>query len=246
MSENEPGQRVAEGLLLPRLFSLSHAPEGRKQNHFKEIKFNRLLRKLPNVLTVGVMTKLLDSIRQPVPALDALPVTDSFLVLRDKAMLEVLFSGALRVSEFCSLDWKDIQWEARQVCVSGKGNKSRLVPLGQPALDALMKYAPFYERRWRRKAKGSEPVFLSVWNRRIVARSIPRTIKKWAEHAGIRKRVNPHSFRHSAAVAMLEGGADLRAIQQMLGHATISTTELYSRVSTKRLRAVHANTHPRS
>jgi integrase/recombinase XerD len=216
------------------------------ENHFEEIQFNHLLRKLPNVLTIGEMTRLLNSIRQPVTALEAIPNEEGFLTVRDKAMLEVLFSTALRVSELVGLNWRDIQYQARQVCVTGKGNKMRLSPLGQPALDALVIYARAYQWHWKNKPEGLEPGFLSMWNRRIETRSTPRTIKKWADRAGIHKRVNAHCFRHSAAVAMLEGGADLRAIQQMLGHASIATTELYTRVSTKRLRAIHAQSHPRA
>jgi len=215
-------------------------------NHFEEVKFNRLLRKLPNVLTIGEVTQFLNSIRQPVEALSGVPSEDAFLTVRDKAMLEVLFSAALRVSELVGLNWGDIQWKARQVQITGNGNKMRLCPLGQPALDALVVYARAYQWHWKEKPEGTAPVFLSMWNRRIETRSIPRTIKKWANHAGIKKRINPHAFRHSAAVAMLEGGADLRAIQQLLGHSSISTTELYTRVTTKRLRAIHSQTHPRA
>lgn len=213
-------------------------------NHFEDVKFSRLSRKLPNVLTTGEMLRLLNSIRQ-VESLNGVPTEEAFLTVRDKAMLETLYSAALRVSELVNLDWRDVQWQSRQLCITGKGDKMRLTPLGQPALDALVIYARAYEWHWHRKPAGAEPVFLSAWNRRIVTRSIPRTIKKWATRAGLTCRVNPHSFRHSAAVAMLEGGADLRALQQLLGHSSISTTELYCRVSTKRLRAIHSNTHPR-
>jgi site-specific recombinase XerD len=215
-------------------------------NPFEEIQFNRLLRKLPNVLTVGEMTRLLNSIRQPIAALLGIPNEEAFLTIRDKAMLETFFSSALRVSELVGLNWQDVEWKARQVRVVGKGNKMRLAPLGQPAIDSMIEYAKTYEQHWHKKPQGTEPVFLSMWNRRIETRSIPRTIKKWAKRAGIDKRVNPHCFRHSAAVAMLEAGADLRAIQQMLGHASIATTELYVRVSTRRLKVIHAQTHPRA
>jgi site-specific recombinase XerD len=127
-----------------------------------------------------------------------------------------------------------------------KGNKERLCPLGQYALDALLEYARQYEDRWERKPAGSHAVFLSQWDRRILTRTIPRTIIKWVTKSGIKKHVNPHCFRHSAATHMLENGADLRTIQTLLGHATIMTTEIYTHVGTKKLKTVHTNTHPRA
>jgi site-specific recombinase XerD len=126
------------------------------------------------------------------------------------------------------------------------GNKERLCPLGQYALDALLKYASQYEDRWERKPEGSHVVFLSQWDRRILTRTIPRTITKWVTKSGIKKHVNAHCFRHSAATHMLENGADLRTIQTLLGHATIMTTEIYTHVGTKKLKTVHSSTHPRA
>ena len=101
------------------------------------------------------------------------------------------------------------------------------------------------ENHWERKPEGPAPVFFSMWEMRINQRTIPRTIRKWCRLAGV-KVVNPHAFRHSAATHMLEGGADLRVIQQLLGHASIATTEIYIQVGIRRLKTVHANTHPRA
>jgi integrase/recombinase XerC len=167
------------------------------------------------------------------------------LTIRDKAMLEVLYSAGLRVSELTGMNWQDVNYAKREVTVLGKGNKHRVCPLGQYALNALMDYAPHYERHWERRPEGPAAVFLSTWDMRINPRTIPRTIRKWCRQAGV-KRVNPHAFRHSAATHMLERGADLRVIQRMLGHASIVTTEIYTQVATEKVKSVHANTHPRA
>ena len=215
-------------------------------NPWLEIEFNRLQRPLPRFLTIDEMNQLLTRVREPIEALRGIPQTEVFLTIRDRAMLEVLYSAALRVSELVGLNWEDIDWQAREVRVLGKGNKERICPLGQRALDGLFEYTRYYEERFGRKAEGRQPVFMSQWNRRIVTRSIPRTIRKWLASAEIKKRITPHGFRHSAATHMLDNGADLRVIQQLLGHASITTTEIYTHVGTRRLKAVHANTHPRA
>ncbi len=161
-------------------------------------------------------------------------------------MLEVLYVAALRVSEAVGLNWEDIDWRGREVRVLGKGNKERVCPLGQRAFDSLFEYARHYEERFGRKAEGQQPVLMSQWSPLIVTRSIPRTVRKWLAFARIENRIAPHGFRHSAATHMLDNGADLRVIQILLGHASIITTEIYTHVSTRKLKAVHANTHPRS
>jgi site-specific recombinase XerD len=144
------------------------------------------------------------------------------------------------------LNWSDLDWNKREITVTGKGNKTRVCPLGQKALEALLEYSPHYEDKWEKKPEGPAPVFLSMWNRRINQRTIPRTIRKWCRLAGV-KRVNPHAFRHSAATHMLvENGADIRVIQKLLGHASIVTTEIYTHVGIRKVKTVHANTHPRA
>ena len=210
-----------------------------------DIELHAIRRKLPTILTINEMNKLLTCIRQPIPALLGVPNGEVFLTIRDRAMLEVLYSSGLRVSELCGMNWEDIYFAKRELKVLGKGNKERLCPLGQYALEGLMRYAPHYERHWQRRPEGPAPVFLSTWDMRINTRTIPRTIRKWCKQAGV-KRVNPHAFRHSAATHMLERGADLRVIQKMLGHASIMTTEIYTQVATQKVKSVHATTHPRA
>jgi integrase/recombinase XerC len=210
-----------------------------------DMELHALRRTLPKTLSVDEMNRLLSCIRQPMPALLGIPNEDAFLTIRDRAMLETLYSAAVRVSELCGMNWQDIDFAKREVRVLGKGNKERNVPLGQKALDALMDYAPHYERKWEKKPEGPRAVFLSMWDRRIETRTIPRTIRKWCKVAGV-KRVNPHAFRHSAATHMLENGADIRVIQKLLGHASIITTEIYTSVAIRKVKSVHANTHPRA
>ena len=123
--------------------------------------------------------------------------------------------------------------------------KTRVCPLGQKGLEALLEYQHHYENHWERKPEGPRAVFLSMWDMRINTRTIPRTIRKWCKLAGV-KRVNPHAFRHSAATHMLENGADIRVIQKLLGHASIITTEIYTQVAIRKVKTVHANTHPRA
>jgi integrase/recombinase XerC len=182
---------------------------------------------------------------EPIPALLGVPTEEVFLTVRDCAMLETLYSAALIVSELCEMNWQDVDWNKRQVNVLGKGNKERVCPLGQKALEALLEYSRHYEHKWEKKPDGPALVFLSNWNMRINIRTIPRTIRKWCKLAGV-KHVNPHAFRHSAATHMLENGADIRVIQKLLGHASIITTEIYTQVAIRKVKTVHANTHPRA
>ena len=210
-----------------------------------DMELHAIRRTLPKTLTVNEMNKLLTRIRQPFPALLGVPNEEGFLLIRDRAMLETLYSAALRVSELCGMDWQDIDWNKREVKVLGKGNRERVCPLGQKALEALMDYTKHYELKWEKKPEGPRPVFLSMWDMRINTRTIPRTIRKWCRLANV-KRVNPHAFRHSAATHMLENGADIRVIQKLLGHASIITTEIYTQVAIRKVKTVHANTHPRA
>jgi len=212
---------------------------------FGDMELHAIRRKLPVTLTINEMNTLLARIREPIQALLGVPSEEVFLTVRDRAMLETLYSAALRVSELVGMNWQDIDWNKREVRVVGKGNKERVCPLGQKALEALLEYQHHYQNHWDRKPDGPAPVFLSMWDMRINQRTIPRTIRKWCSAASV-KRVNPHAFRHSAATHMLENGADIRVIQKLLGHASIITTEIYTHVAIRQVKTVHANTHPRA
>ncbi|HXG51002.1 MAG TPA: tyrosine-type recombinase/integrase [candidate division Zixibacteria bacterium] len=215
-------------------------------NPFGEVEFRKLHRPIPTILSIDETNRLLSRVREPIPAMIGLPLKRVYLTLRDRAMLETLYSAALRVSELCNLDWEDIDLRAHQLRVLGKGGRERICPLGERALLALAEYARAYENVLGRKPEGPQPVFVSNVYRRLATRSVNRMILKWLELTGIKKRITPHTFRHSAATHMLENGADLRAVQALLGHASIATTQIYTHVGTRRLKAVHAVTHPRS
>ena len=207
---------------------------------FEDMEFRQLQKPLPRFLSIDEMNKLLTRIRQPVPALLGIPNEEVFLTVRDKAMLEVLYSAALRVSELVGLNWEDIDLAKREVRVLGKGKKERQCPLGRYALEALIEYSRHYEHHWEKRPEGPAPAFLSMWNMRINQRTIPRTIRKWCRLAGV-KRIHPHGFRHSAATHMLDSGADIRVIQRLLGHSSLMTTEIYTHVATKKIKTTHAH-----
>jgi integrase/recombinase XerC len=163
--------------------------------------------------------------------------------LRDRALLEVLYSAGLRVSELTGLDWRDIDEELGLVMIrSGKGNKDRLVPLGEPALDAL--------RQWRVATPGApsadHPVFTNLRGSRLTPRAVQNIVARRLVQAGISAPITPHGLRHSFATHMLNAGADLRSIQEMLGHSSLTTTQRYTHVSVRHLKEVYRRAHPRA
>lgn len=158
---------------------------------------------------------------------------------RDRAILEILYGTGLRVSELSGLDIENLNLEEEWLKVRGKGNKERIVPIGKKAGQALSVYL------FGRKAK-SGPVFLSPGGGRLTVRSIQRIVKNWSLKAGLKKRTTPHSLRHSFATHLLEEGADLRGIQDLLGHSSLSTTQRYTQVSLQHLMEVYDKSHPRA
>jgi integrase/recombinase XerC/integrase/recombinase XerD len=190
--------------------------------------------KLPRVLTVEQVRELLERI----PARTALE-------LRDRAMLELAYSCGLRCEEIVSLDVDALDYETEQLRVLGKGSKERMLPVGEPARHAVQRYL---ERG--RHALTADPreqaLFLSKSGRRLSNSDVTRRLGLWVREAALAAGVSPHSLRHSFATHLLEGGADLRTIQELLGHASISTTQVYTRVDAARLRDAYAATHPRA
>jgi site-specific recombinase XerD len=176
--------------------------------------------------------------------LDRIPATTP-LELRDRALFELAYACGLRAEELVNLDHGSIDFDAEQVRVEGKGGKTRFVPAGEHALAAVGDYL----ERARDALGGAtqDPaLFLSKSGRRLSTSDVRRRLRVWARHAATQGAVHPHALRHSFATHLLEGGADLRAIQELLGHSSISTTQVYTRVESARLRAAYLRSHPRA
>ena len=180
-----------------------------------------------------------------IEALLAAPEGDEALARRDRAALELLYATGLRVSELVSLDWSDLDLRARVLRVVGKGRKERMVPFGRPAQAALAAW----RESWSAVASPGgeeEPVFLNATGTRLSDRSVRRLIDRAVESTALARGVHPHVLRHTFATHLLEAGADLRAIQELLGHESLSTTQRYTHVDLERLLAVYRDAHPRA
>jgi len=190
---------------------------------------------LPVFLSVDDVFRLLGG----VPAAGSLEI-------RDRAILEVLYSTGIRVSELVGLDWEDIDFRLGILKVLGKGSKERIVPVGEVALQALRDYGAEQGKKGSRAARGETPVFLNRLGGRITTRSVARIVEKYLRATGITVRIGPHGLRHTFATHLLNSGADLRAIQELLGHASLSTTQRYTHVNLDQLTAVYDRAHPRA
>ena len=190
-------------------------------------------RDLPDVLSVDEVERLL-----------AAPTLDDALCFRDRAMLELAYGAGLRVSEWMSLQVKDVLLNEGLVRVFGKGSKERLVPIGRSAIGALAIYLRELRPELER-GEGKGLVFLNARGQGLSRMGAWKMLRKHVDRAKITKHVSPHTLRHSFATHLLEGGADLRAVQEMLGHADISTTQIYTHVNRDYLRSVHQQFHPR-
>jgi integrase/recombinase XerC len=173
------------------------------------------------------------------------PAGEGPLVLRDRAILELLYAAGLRVSELVGLDWPDVDLSARMVRVLGKGSKERMVPFGRPAAVALRGWLGAWETL-RTPSDDGQPVFLNHQGTRLTDRSVRRVIDRWVDAAAVARGVHPHTLRHTFATHLLEGGADLRAIQELLGHSSLSTTQKYTHLEVERLLSVYRDAHPRA
>lgn len=181
--------------------------------------------------------------------LDGIPAGDDVLAIRDRAMLEIAYGCGLRAAELVRLDVADVHLEDRDLRVTGKGERTRTVPLGDPAADAIRRWL------WRGRpalvdapATGpSEPALLvSRRGRRLSTSDVRRRMDRWVREAGLPSDLHPHALRHSYATHLLDGGADLRSIQELLGHARLSTTQVYTRVESSRLKTAYRRSHPRA
>jgi integrase/recombinase XerC len=192
-------------------------------------------RPLPVFLSVDDVFRLLGSAQGVRP-----------LEIRDRAVLEVFYSTGVRASELVGLDWSDVDFSLGIVRVLGKGSKERIVPIGDMALQSLRDYAAEQRRRWGRSARGQTPVFLNFRGGRITTRSVARIVDKYLRAAGLQVRMGPHGLRHTFATHLLNSGADLRVIQELLGHASLSTTQRYTHLNLDQLTAVYDRAHPRA
>lgn len=211
--------------------------------------------RLPRVLSARDAARLLDAIAASDP-----------LQRRDRAMFELAYSCGLRAEEIVSLDVADVDHDAEQVRVEGKGRKTRVVPVGEPALAAVREYLERARPALRAAPAGASvgghgdagtaaavgghgdagALFLSKTGRRLGTSDVRRRLRGWTARSGVGQGISPHSLRHSFATHLLDGGADLRSIQEMLGHASVSSTQIYTRVESSRLRSAYARSHPRA
>jgi integrase/recombinase XerC/integrase/recombinase XerD len=190
--------------------------------------------KLPRVLARDEVASLLDRIPARTP-----------LEIRDRALFELAYSSGLRAEEIVSMDLDGLDFESEIARVTGKGNKTRLVPIGEPAQASLRRYLDA-GRHALGPAKDEPALFVSRRGRRLSASDVRRRLNKWVREAAVAGRISPHTLRHSFATHLLEGGADLRSIQELLGHSSVSTTQIYTRVEPSRLRQEYAKSHPRA
>jgi integrase/recombinase XerC len=168
------------------------------------------------------------------------------LDVRDRAMLEVFYSTGIRASELVGLNWSDIDFQLGIIRVVGKGSKERIVPIGTIAMQALQDYSLEHKKNWNLPCKGENAVFLNRRGKRMTTRSVGRSVEKHLKACGIPLHIGPHGLRHTFATHLLNSGADLRVIQEMLGHASLSTTQHYTHLNLDQLTAVYDKAHPRA
>jgi integrase/recombinase XerD len=192
-------------------------------------------RRLPKALPVDDVLRLLN-----------MPPPEGERALRDRALLELLYSTGARISEAVGLDLDDVDAGERTVLLDGKGGKQRLVPIGKPAVAALETYLVRARPALAGRGRGSAALFLNARGGRLSRQSAWQVLKTAAERAGISASVSPHTLRHSFATHLLEGGADVRVVQELLGHASVTTTQVYTLVTVNTLRETYVHAHPRA
>ena len=209
--------------------------EGKMDNNpALQIDIPKVARKLPNVLSVEEIDKILHFIPKKAP-----------MAKRDIAIFEMMYSCGLRVTELCNFKMSNILWDSEMVRVDGKGGRQRFVPIGPIARTNLKNYISKERPALIKKNPNIPELFLSRNGNKLTRMMIWILLKKWTSTAEITKEVSPHTLRHSFATHLLEGGADLRSVQEMLGHADISTTQIYTHLDKEHLKEVHRTFHPR-
>jgi integrase/recombinase XerC len=212
--------------------------EGRVKNNPAElIQAPKIDKYLPTFLSVDEVFSLVDTTFKP----------DSF-GLRDKAMIELFYSSGVRVGELTGLNIKDIDWISGLVKIRGKGKKERIVPMGGPAAEALKQYVGKRDELVKKKRdnEDDDALFLNRFGTRMSTRSVGRLLDKYVLSSGINKKIGPHALRHTFATHLMDGGADLRVIQELLGHESLSTTQKYTSVSVGKLLEIYDRAHPKA
>ncbi|MEZ6070761.1 MAG: tyrosine recombinase XerC [Pirellulales bacterium] len=204
-------------------------------NPAKPLRNPRQSRTLPHFLSSAELGKLLEA-----------PPANSDLGLRDRAMLETMYSAGLRVSELVALSDGDLQLDTGLLRVMGKGRKERIAPVGSFAVKALRRWLEVRQLNDREPRGPSAPVFVNRFGRRLTTRSVARLLEKYIHAASLDGRTTPHTLRHSFATHLLDGGADIRSVQELLGHKSLTTTQIYTHVTTAGLRRAYEAAHPRA
>ncbi len=199
-----------------------------------QLESPRIEKKLPRVLSLKEVDQLLSQ-----------PLVSTVKGLRDKAMLELLYASGIRVSELISLNTADLNHEVGFLRCRGKGMKERIVPVGNTAISCVQQYLK-QGRVKQVKTTAEKSLFVNHHGRRLTRQGFWKILKKYAGHAGIPGEITPHTLRHSFATHLLENGADLRSVQEMLGHSDISTTQIYTHITRRKIREIYDKTHPRA
>jgi integrase/recombinase XerC len=220
---------------LRTLYQFLAARKGLRRNPVREVQLPKIEKKLPLVLTRQQIEELLAAPTR-VAKNRAAPV---WMPLRDVAIMELFYSSGLRLSELAALDVADVDLFTESIRVLGKGRKERVCPVGLPALEAISRYRTTGNVH-------SGPLFINKARRRISTRSIWLILKRYLRHTSIPISISPHKLRHSFATHLLDRGADLRSVQALLGHASLSTTQIYTHVTVERLKKAYADAHPRA
>jgi integrase/recombinase XerC len=218
------------------------------ENPFAALRGPKLAKNLPRTLSVEGVASLVaapaDALKRRQGASRTLSPADQYALLRDAALFEMLYSTGCRISEVTPLVWRQINFSAGSVIVKGKGSKQRLCLLGKPALAALNRLRTAAGACWPDGDGADTVIFLNTRGRPLGARDTQRRMKKWLAEAGLPPDLTPHKLRHSFATHLLDAGADLRSVQEMLGHASLGTTQIYTHVSVERLKDAYLAAHP--
>jgi len=230
------GTTVARRLASMRsFFKFAQRQQMVEKNPAKPLRNPRQSRKLPHFLTTDEIGKLLSA-----------PEPDSYAGLRDRAMLETTYSAGIRVSELVGINENDLDLHDGILRVRGKGKKERLAPLGSFAVEAIEKWMDVRHLSSKSEKLKHRPIFLNKFGNRITTRSVGRMLEKYLKLASLDLRTSPHTLRHSFATHLLDRGADIRSVQELLGHKSLVTTQIYTHVSTTTLRSVYEKAHPRA